>query len=182
MKVSGKLEINWPIMYKLAHNVKEITKHEFEVECNKIRSIIDNCPDITEKMKYDYKQRLDLFEKEDAHKKLDELLSANNDLKHKQNEDAKKIGELNQKLENFEIKLADIDLNQKQIINDVNRINDSTQNNTKAIDQQKAEIKKIKKCIDSAVVRYKEHVHRVNIKFLIKKIFILNFDKAINIL
>jgi hypothetical protein len=32
------------------------------------------------------------------------------------------------------------------------------------------------------VVRYKEHVHRVNIKFLIKKIFILNFDKAINIL
>jgi len=52
----------------------------------------------------------------------------------------------------------------------------------KAIYQQKNEIKKIKKCINSVVVRYKEHVHRVNIKFLIKKIFILNFDKAINIL
>jgi hypothetical protein len=143
------------IRNKCAHSFKEITKHEFEAECNKIRSIIDDCQDITDNKKYDYKQKLDLFEKEDGHKKLDELLSANLQLNQKldnfgvkQNKDAKKIDELNQKLENFEVKLVD----------EVKRINDSTEKNTNAIQQ-------IKQVISGTLVRYLQRDYRVNIKF-----------------
>jgi hypothetical protein len=177
----------------------EMTKKDFEINHKAIESIIDKWSYIKDEMKLRYKQRMDfILKKDDVHQMFYEFYhklatqDVNyrcNELDRKKNDDTKRIDELikkvaqlefnlevkkvekddqefnaiNQKLEKFEVKLDELYRNQKETVYEIKR-------NT-------TEIKKIKNVITSleinfTVVRYQDHDYRVNMKFLIKLIFI----------